>query len=165
MPPEQPPGQRPLRAVQDGLFALITGRAPAAGLAEPAALPSAEDLAVGDARASAAERVHVYAHLYRARVAEALEAQYPKLARWLGADTFAELAYAYVSDEPSRYPSLRFIGQRLAAWLDERRPAEPWLADLARLEWARADVFDAADQALLSLDAVRAYPPAEFASL
>ena len=162
MRPEREPPE--LRAVQDGLFALITGRPPAAA-ASAAAESSAEALVESDAGAGAAERVHVYAHMYRARIAEALESQFPRLARGLGAEAMAELAFAYVSDHPSRHPSLRWLGQRLPAWLEANRPALPWLAELAHLEWARADVFDAPDQPLLSLDAVRAWPPDQLAAL
>ena len=118
--------------------------------------------------AGARARVHVYQHMYRSRIVEALESQFPRLARWLGAGDFAELASAYIDDEPSRHPSLRFIGQRLPGWLAARPPAEgrhAALADLARLEWARTDVFDAADDVALSLDVVRAWPVDRFAEL
>jgi hypothetical protein len=120
---------------------------------------------VGDARASAEERVAVYAYMYRARIAEALESQFPRLARHLGPDDFAELAAAYIADEPSTHPSLRFIGEKLPAWLQSRRPDAPSLAALARLEWVRTDVFDLADEPTLTLEALQAWPPERFAEL
>jgi hypothetical protein len=122
-------------------------------------------LVLGDERASAGERLHVYAHMYRARLVEALEAVYPRLARHLGQEAFEEVVLGYVSDHPSRNPSLRFLGAQLPEWLEQRRPDAPWLADLARLEWARTDVFDAADEELLTLDALRGLPPDGFATL
>ena len=64
----------------------------------------------------------------------------------LGAEAFADLAAAYVDDEPSRHPSFRYVGERLPGWLAARRPDAPTLAGLARLEWARADVFDLVDE-------------------
>ena len=153
----------PLAATYDQLLALITGRAtPADGTAD------AERLVVSDARAGAAARVHVYQHMYRSRIVEALASQFPRLARWLGADGFADLASAYIDDWPSRHPSLRFIGQRLPGWLAARPPADgrhAALADLARLEWARTDVFDAADDTAMALDVVRAWPVDRFAEL
>jgi hypothetical protein len=171
MPPEAPPG---LRAAYDGLLRLIAGH-PRDG----APAPTAEALVVGDARASAAERVHVYAHMYRSRIAEALESQFPRLARRLGAEAFAALTDAYLVDCPSRHPSLRFIGEKLPAWLAGRAGADAahgdaahgdaagdgWLAELARLEWARTDVFDAEDEPVLSIDDLRAHPPELFAEL
>ena len=42
---------------------------------------------------------------------------------------------------------MRDVGARLPAFLDGHASAgeRPWLAELARLEWARLEVFDAAD--------------------
>jgi len=166
MPPDAAaPALESLRAIYDALLAQITR-----GHANPGSAPlvDAAALVAGDARASAGERIHVYQHMYRARLIEALEAQFPRLSRWLGADAFAEVVAAYVADEPSRHPSLRFIGRRFPDWLAARGPAEaqhPALADLARLEWAREDVFDTVDQATLALDAVRGWPPDRFAEI
>ena len=109
--------------------------------------------------------MHVYAHMYRARIVEALESQFPRLARQLGADAFAELAFAYISDEPSRHPSLRYVGEHLPAWLSARRADEPALIGLATLEWARADVFDLVDEPAMTLDDVREWPVDRFAEL
>ncbi len=134
--------------------------------------PEAARLVEGDPRASAGERVHVYQHMYRARVAEALDSQFPRLARWIGAEAFADLCAAYVADDPSRHPSLRYLGQRLPDWLARRpgREGDPGAladagADLARLEWARVDVFDAADEATLSIEMVRAWPAERFGEI
>jgi hypothetical protein len=140
-------------------MALITGRD--AGVS----VPDAAALVVSDARASAEARMHVYAHMYRARIAEALESQFPCLAKLVGAEEFAELAAAYIGDEPSRHPSLRYVGERLPGWLAAHRPESLALASLARLEWARADVFDLVDESTLTLDELRAWPTERFGEL
>jgi hypothetical protein len=147
-----------LAATQSALFSLITGHG------ARAIAPEAATLVAGDGRASAEERVHVYAHMYRARLVEALEAQYPRVARRLGCEGFAALVADYTDAHPSRHPSLRFLGQHLAAWLEEGTDGLG-LAELARLEWARADVFDERDEPLLDLEAVRAWPPEALGSL
>jgi hypothetical protein len=104
--------------------------------------------------------------MYRSRIVEALESQFPRLAKQLGADSFAELAAAYITDEPSRHPSLRYVGERLPGWLAaRRRPDAPTLVGLTALEWARADVFDLADDRTLSLDDLHAWPPDRFGEL
>jgi hypothetical protein len=158
--PERTPPARPsLASMQTAVMALITGRE--AGIA----VPEAGALIVSDARAGADERMHVYAHMYRARIVEALESQFPRLAKRLGSDDFAALAAAYITDEPSRNPSLRTVGERLPAWLAARRPESPRLAGLASLEWARADVFDVVDEPTLTLDAVRSWPMENFGAL
>ena len=147
-----------LSSAQTALLAMITDPAPHPFTPRPDAL------VVSDARASAEERVQVYANMYRLRIAEALESQFPRVARRLGAQAFAELAFAYVTEHPSRHPSLRFIGAALPDWL-ARRHRSLGLSDLARLEWARADVFDVVDEPTLTIDALRAWPPHEFLRL
>lgn len=151
MPPD-------LMSYQRALFAAITGL--------PTGVPStdAHRLIVGDDRASAARRLHVYEHMYRARLVEALEAEFPRLARLLGAEELRALTLAYVAEHPSRHPSLRFLGQYLPAWLD-RQPGDPVRPALARLEWARADVFDEVDQPTLTRDRLQANSASDFATL
>jgi hypothetical protein len=144
-----------LSSAQTALLSFITG----AGGTAPSGL------VLGDERASADERLQVYAHMYQARLVEALDSIYPRLAGHLGHDAFEEVARGYVADHPSRNPSLRFLGTELPEWLEQRRPEAPWLADLARLEWARSDVFDAPDEQGLTLDALRGLPPDDFATL
>jgi hypothetical protein len=59
---------------------------------------------------------------------------------------------------------LRFIGAALPAWL-ERRYGGQGLSDLARLEWARSDIFDVIDEPTSTVDALRAWPVDEFLRL
>jgi hypothetical protein len=147
-----------LAQTQDVLSSLITGRLMGPGLADPA------EFIDGDRRASAAERVAVYAFMYRARLVEALESQFPRLAKQVGGEVFGELASGYVQEHPSAHPSLRLLGATFADWL-ARRHRELALADLAKLEWARADIFDAGDEHVLDLETVRAWPRERFAEL
>lgn len=156
-----------LAEVQRALMNLITGRRDGHGDNgdNGGATPSAAALVAGDGRASAEERVAVYAYMYQARLNEALESQFPRLARHLGAEAFATMAAGYVADEPSRHPSLRFLGQRLPAWLAAHHPERPELAGLAALEWARTDVFDEVDETTMSMDDLRAWPAERFGEL
>jgi len=156
--PGAPAHRRLLPSTQTALLAMITEPVP-----HPFT-PPADKLVVSDARASAEERVQVYAYMYRARIAEALQSQFPQLARLLGSNAFAELAFAYVTDHPSRNPSLRFLGAALPEWLESQR-RNPGLSDLARLEWARSDVFDAVDEPLLTVDVLRTWPLDDFLRL
>jgi len=153
------PGRLSLAATQDALLSLITGRRSGDG---PRLAPA---LVHGDHRADADTRLGVYQHMYRARMVEAMTSQFPRLANHLGDEAFAGLVLVYVADHPSRDPSLRFIGQRLPDWLERHRPARPWLADLARLEWARADVFDVLDETVLGLDDLRGLAAERFGTL
>jgi putative DNA-binding protein len=147
-----------LASVQAALLSRITGQV----LGVPA---DATSLIRGDARATAEERLAVYSFMYGARLVEALESQFPRLARLVGAEAFADLTTDYVAARPSRHPSLRELGRALPGWLTAQRPDAPVLAALAALEWARADVYDLADEPATTLDALRAIPPERFGEL
>jgi hypothetical protein len=140
-----------LADLQARFFARITG-----GIVDAALTAEV----VGDGRLDGEGRLFVYADMYRSRLLEALEASFPLLARALG-DRFATVCDAYLRAFPSRSPSLRFLGRRLPAFLQAARVDPPWCAALARLEWSRLDVFDAADEPLLTRPALSALPPAE----
>jgi len=157
MRPEGPARPPTLAAAQSALLSLITGGTPA--------MEPGEQLVAGDDRASAGARIAVYAHMYRARLAEALTSQFPRLARALGPETFGQLAARYAGEHPSRHASLRFLGQHLPGWMAANHDGAPTDVGLARLEWARADVFDLVDEPTLTADAVRAWAPARFAEL
>ncbi len=148
-----------LARTQSALASLITGRAAGRKLPDPASF------IVGDARASADERVAVYAFMYRDRLIEALASQFPRVASLLGSDAFADRALAYLADVPSTHPSLRFLGAGFPSCIARQGPGNAGLAGLAALEWARADIFDAEDETALGVDTVRAWPPEHFAEL
>lgn len=92
-------------------------------------------------------RIGIYRYAYHARLANALRANYPALARLMGDEAFRTLAAGYARAHPSRHFSIRWHGHALAEYL----PAGA-LADLARMEWAIAEAFDAPDGAVLDAD-------------
>jgi hypothetical protein len=112
---------------------------------------------------SSAERVEVYAGMYVARIVEALAEDYPKLAASIGPDAFADLVREYLARHASTEPSIRHIGRVLPDFVEHRDP--PWLADLARLEWARLEVFDAPDARPIGVDDLRRVPAADWPEL
>lgn len=103
-----------------------------------------------------AVRLGVYQQAYLLRLDEALRANYPKLHLLLGDEDFFELACTYAERHPSRRPSIRWFGDRLADFLASTEPyaGVPTLAELARFEWALCLAFDAADAATLGIDAL-----------
>ena len=114
-------------------------------------------------RLSAADRVDVYAGMYVWRLVEALAEDFPKVAAALGPEAFGAVVREYLAVHPSTEPSVRHLGSSLPGFLAGREPG--WLADLARLEWARLDVFDAPDAVPLSLEELRLVPPEEWPDL
>jgi hypothetical protein len=134
-------------------------------LATRAANPpsAAEDFFVGSSELGAAERIGIYADMYLWRLTDALREDYPKLAALLGDERFLALAEAYAREHPSDRPDLGQFGRYLPAFL--RRfpaPERADLADLAALEWARAEVFFGAPAAPVAREALAALGPDAF---
>ncbi|HME90067.1 MAG TPA: DNA-binding domain-containing protein [Myxococcaceae bacterium] len=117
------------------------------------------------ANLSAERRVEIYARMYFWRQVDALREDFPKLAALLGEDAFSDLAAAYIATYPSEHPSLGRLGRKLATFLREHAAEEtrPDLADLASLEWARAEVFVELDAPALPSNALAALAPDQFA--
>jgi hypothetical protein len=116
---------------------------------------------VGTPALPASERLEIYANMYLWRQVDALREDFPKLVAILGDEGFYSLAEGYVREHPSDHPSLSKLGRRLADHLARYPAGRPDLSDLARLEWARAEAFEAEDVPLAEIDSLRALPPAE----
>jgi hypothetical protein len=82
-----------------------------------------------------------------ASLVAALADTLPVLQRLLGEPAFAAMARGFLATHPPASPVLTDWGDALPGWLElaEDAQAQPWLADLARLELARVRAFHAAD--------------------
>jgi len=172
--PERAPVPAALDAAQRRLWALLAApEGVRAALAEegPGAGAALEALLAGDARVPAAERLEVYANAYFHRIAGALREDHPALAAALGAPAFHDLATAYLLACPPRHASLRHAGDRLPAFLAGAEGAAPfrarwpYAAELAALERAIVDAFDAPDDEPLARAELAALAPAAWAAL
>ncbi|MEX1243779.1 MAG: DNA-binding domain-containing protein [Thermoanaerobaculia bacterium] len=108
---------------------------------------------------TAAERVGVYQGMYLLRMVEALEGDYPAVAHFLGHEEFADLVTRYVGAHPSASYTLNRLGRHFPAFIRQSRNVRKraFVADLARLELAVTEVFDAPESA--------AWPAGEIAKL
>jgi hypothetical protein len=156
-----------LAALQRRLSQLVTEPEGVAALLDAEGDAEGRSLATWlaeDARLPAARRLDVYANAYFARIHDCLKEDYAALHAALGDDGFHDLVTAYLMVHPSRRPSLRFAGAALADFLAGDPAAEPfrrrwrWASDLARLEWALVDAFDAADAPPLRRDDLTRMP-------
>jgi len=113
-----------------------------------------------------AGRVAIYQTMYFWRLHEVLREDFPKLQTALG-DDFETLARDYLAAHPSEHPSVRHVGDRLPGFVATHAlvRTRPWLADLARLERARIDAFDAPDATPVVATDLRAIPPDAWANL
>ncbi len=105
-------------------------------------------------KVSAETRLAIYENAYRSRLQDALILSYPALQKQVGEDAFAELCHDYIDKYPSCFRSIRWYGDQFAAFLQD-----PFLSELAHVEWAMATVFDAADANPVSLAEIGAIPP------
>jgi hypothetical protein len=122
---------------------------------------------LGSARVPVATRLGIYAGAYRSRLADALQSNFPALAKLLGEEDFHTLAAEYVRSHDSPYFSIRYYGDALPQFLaaHEDYAAAPVLAELARWEWSMTEVFDAADAVPLTHEALARIPPQHWAQL
>jgi hypothetical protein len=83
----------------------------------------------------------------------------------LGDDAFRAVACRYLAAHPSTHTSVRHVGRRFAGFLAGEPTGHRFLADLARLEWARVEVFDAPDAEPLRLADLAAVPAPDWPGL
>lgn len=109
----------------------------------------------------------VYQNAYVLRLIEFLSNDYDKLHGLLGDDQFDEMARAYISANASTTRNARWFGARLPAFLRSTAPFSdtPIIGDMAAIELAIVDVFDAEDAPVLTLDDLTAIAPDDWPSL
>jgi len=155
-----------LRQTQELFWALITapeGTRPAAEdlRSKGAIAPGAIDaIFCGDDRLPALDRLDIYANMYFYRLLDCLAEDFPRVVEAIGRDRFHNLATDYLLAHPSASPSLRLLGRQLPEFAKAHEIAGefPYVADLARLDWARVDVFDAPDVPALTREALASLP-------
>jgi len=108
-------------------------------------------------------RLDVYRNAYYIRLQEALAHDFPALLACMGDAAFGREMAAYLKACPSTSPSLRQLGEQLPGYLSDHNT--PSLADLARLEWAILEAFDAADTGVLTAEALQNIPPERWQDL
>lgn len=92
-------------------------------------------------------RLAIYADMYLARLTECLRGDFPRVAELLGDEAWNAVTREFFAVHPSKHPSVRHLGGAFPGFLADHPPANSGaaLAELARFEWVRRDVFDAPD--------------------
>jgi hypothetical protein len=103
----------------------------------------------------------VYRHAYGSRLIEAMRNDHELLHLYLGDEMFDEMGHAYVKARPSEHPNLRWFSQGLPDFLKSAEPYSnyPVLTDLAALEKALNDAFDAGEAPVLALETMAGFAP------
>lgn len=109
----------------------------------------------------------VYRYAYGSRLVEALRNDHELLHLYLGDEMFDEMGYAYVKARPSHNPNMRWFSQGLPEFLRSAKPYadHPVLSDLAALEKALNDAFDAAEGPVVELGAMAGFAPEVWSGL
>ena len=110
-------------------------------------------------------RIRVYSDAYYLRLRDVLREDFPKVTALLGGERFDEVVAGYLHAFPSEQPSVRHLGRALAEFLRSCEHIPKCLADLAELEWARVEVFDAPDADCATIDELATVPPDAWPSL
>lgn len=106
------------------------------------------------------KRVDIYHGMYLLRMRDALAGDYPGLEHFLGDDGFLRLVRDYVQAHPSRSHTLNRLGDHVPEFIEgtSEIPRREFCAELARLELAVTEVFDAPERPPLGQDEIAAVP-------
>ncbi len=99
------------------------------------------------------------------RLLDVLREDFPRVAALVGPAEFDEVVKSYLEAFPSRWPSVRHLGHALSEFLRHRTDTPNCLADLAELEWARIEVFDAPDAECVTIEDFISVPADAWPSL
>ena len=107
-----------------------------------------------------AARIDVYRNTVQGSLVEVVSAAFPVVRRIVGAAFFIDLARRFVIQAPPRLPQLSAYGAEFPAFIaaNHGRHGLDYLADIARLEWARGESYFAADAAPLEPATIAAVP-------
>lgn len=102
----------------------------------------------------------VYKYAYGSRLVDALRNDHKLLHSYVGDEMFNEMGQAYVAANPSQHPNLRWFSQGFPDFLKRAPYGDyPILSDLAGLEKALNDAFDAKDAPVVALSDMVGFAP------
>jgi hypothetical protein len=113
------------------------------------------------------KRFAVYRNNVVVGLIEILRATYPAARRLVGTEFFDAMAGVHVRQQPPCSPVLLEYGGDFPAFIERFAPAQslPYLADVARLEWAWAEAYHAAEARALSAHSFSPLAPDQYAGL
>jgi hypothetical protein len=157
-----PPERAPLAELQRRLFDLIVTSPGGEALSAAERGAPAASTWLGGCDDAIARGARVYRTGYFARLHDVLAGDFECVRRVVGSERFRALVGDYLSVHPSEEPSLRNAGARLPELVRGHPLAEQWpfLPELARLERARVEAFDAPNVEVLTLHDLAGLPPA-----
>lgn len=112
-------------------------------------------------RLTTAQRLTIYTEIYAVRLFEVMGDDFPTTRRLAGDGQWSDIVRGYLTAYPSRSWTLNQLGSHFAVYLAARDdlPRHALLADVARIERAMTEVFDAPDGPVLTAEQVAAVAP------
>lgn len=112
-------------------------------------------------------RFAIYRNNLFSNLREVLRAVYPVVEKLVGSDFLHHAATTFIRAHPSTSGDVHEYGREFAEFLDTFPPlhALPYVADVARLEWAMHEAFHAADAPPLASERLGGVPPDRFGAL
>jgi hypothetical protein len=114
----------------------------------------AEEIIKPNDRLSSLERLEIYSRSYWYRVLDSLVEDFPGVRAVVGVREFHAMTRDYLVAHPSTSFTLRNLGSRFVDWLAQNpsriQPHEALVLEMARLEWAHIEAFDAAEKATVT---------------
>ena len=123
-------------------------------------------MVVGDSIGAEA-RLRIYRHHVRHSLTSALAATFPTVQALVGESFFAGMARRFIEANMPEQPVLSEYGAGLAGFIADFEPARglPYLADMARLDWAMNRAFHTDPGPTLDAVALAAIPTEQLPSL
>ncbi|MEP7154277.1 MAG: DNA-binding domain-containing protein [Betaproteobacteria bacterium] len=103
-------------------------------------------------RIAIGQRLDIYHHAYRARLVEVLQDVFERTWAYLGDESFAVTAEAFITAHPPGETTLQHFGQSLPDWLRARFPDDPDVAEVAMIDAMMRAAFEGSDAAPLRLE-------------
>jgi hypothetical protein len=122
---------------------------------------SLESLVLPSKQLNSLERLSIYGDMYFWRINEILAEEFPTVRHLLGKDSFENVARDYVTRHPSTHYSLTRLGSKFPAYLAGEAtdiPDREFAADVATVERAMEDVFDARNVESIQFEELTAIP-------
>lgn len=129
---------------------------------DPEARAVAQRFFTGNERLSPVEQLEIYREQFWLRHTSSLVEDFPGLGGIIGQSAWQRLVEEYLERHPPTSRSLRDLGEHLpefvagCSWIEHRELC----VDMARLEWAYIELFDAADARSLAPEKLQAIPEA-----
>jgi hypothetical protein len=108
-----------------------------------------------------ADGLKIYHRAYQAKLERALSDNYPALTIFLGKQKFAQLCQDYIYAYPSLHYSIRYFGDQLSCFLEEKK----FLSEFAAFEWTMSLMFDAANEKKIHFSDIACLPASAWSDM